>query len=152
MTSTPSWPGSIGPFALVPSMYNSVVTAPASDGSLVVPAYSSLPGAAATLYLDFDGDSTAVWGSYQPGDTPAYDIDGNVTALSGLELDYLKQIFDFAAEGFSPFQINVTTVAPGPLADGEAYRVVVGGHGDWRGGSAGGTAYRNSFTDPLLPN
>src|SRR5262245_34586357 len=30
---------------------------------LPVPAYSSLPGAKATLYLDFNGDFTASWGS-----------------------------------------------------------------------------------------
>src|SRR4051794_29506236 len=51
-----------------------------SGTSLNVPALNSLVGGHATIYLDFDGDSSSSWGSYNPGTTPAYDIDGNASS------------------------------------------------------------------------
>src|SRR5262245_38655843 len=51
-----------------------------------VPAYSSLPTANATLYLDFDGHSESSWGSYGSISAPAYDTDGDATTFSTTEL------------------------------------------------------------------
>src|SRR5262245_19169894 len=38
-----------------------------------VPAYSSLPGAKATLYLDFNGHYQQSWGNYSNITTPVFD-------------------------------------------------------------------------------
>ncbi len=58
--------------------------------SLIVPALNSLPGAPATLYLNFVGDNVPVWGNPNdvnvdhPGITKAFDIDGNATSLKAV--------------------------------------------------------------------
>ena len=54
-----------------------------------IAAVGRLPGAAATLYLDFDGDVTSSWGSYHPGTTPAFDQDGDPTTVSELRAGML---------------------------------------------------------------
>ena len=81
---------------------------------LNVPAYNSNPSATATIYLDFDGDFTATWGTYHPGTTPAYDTDGDPTTFTADELVNIQQIFLGISEEFSAFNVNVTTVNPGP--------------------------------------
>src|SRR2546430_1986543 len=61
-----------------PAIYADAATNTAASVSLAlsplssVPSLSSRSGATAKLYLDFDGDTTATWGSYSPGATPAY--------------------------------------------------------------------------------
>lgn len=130
--------------------------APASTG-ILVPAYSSRPGAAAKLYLDFDGDVTNSWGSYSPGTTPAYDIDGDKNNFSSDELENIRQMYLAVAEAYSPFNIDVTTVNPGSLVDRQSLRVVVGGDGNnngvsyWVGSRAGGIGYVGSFSN-FQPN
>lgn len=114
-----------------------------------VPALSSLPGAPANLYLDFDGDYTATWGRYSPGTTPAYDVDGNPSAFSSTELANIRQIWSHVAEKYSPFNINVTTVDPGNLTDRVTLKVVIGGTGSWAGGA--GISYIGSFYNGI-PN
>src|SRR5690242_16569732 len=42
---------------------------------LSIPAYSSLPGAHAKIFLDFAGEQNYDWAGYSPGVTPAYDVD-----------------------------------------------------------------------------
>jgi hypothetical protein len=111
-----------------------------------VPAYSSLPGAAATLYLDFDGHYQAIWGSYSNITTAAYTIDSDATTFSTQELANIQQIWAAVAEDYAPFKINVTTVEPASFANGVALRVVVGGNGSWTGGTYGGVSYVGSFT------
>ncbi|MEZ0267303.1 MAG: fibronectin type III domain-containing protein [Phycisphaerae bacterium] len=112
-----------------------------------IPALSSRPGATAKLYLDFNGDYTSAWGSYRPGTTPAYDIDGNATTFSDAEIARIREIWARVSEKYSPFNVNVTTVDPGALADRVAVKVVVGGTGPWLGAKAGGITYTGSFTN-----
>ncbi|HYE19358.1 MAG TPA: fibronectin type III domain-containing protein [Tepidisphaeraceae bacterium] len=112
-----------------------------------IPALSSRPGAPAKLYLDFNGDSTAAWGSYRPGTTPAYDIDGNATTFSDAEIARVREIWARVSEKYSPFNVNVTTVDPGALADRVAIKIVIGGTGPWLGAKAGGITYTGSFTN-----
>src|ERR1043166_5539561 len=89
-----------------------VLIAPAAvRAALVVPAYNSSTFGA-KIYLDFDGDTTATYGNYTPGTTPAYDIDGDPTSFSQQELDNIKSIWMGVSEKYSPFRINVTTVDP----------------------------------------
>ena len=61
----------------------SVAAASRVDAALLVPQYSSLPGAPATLYLDFGGiDNFGTWNSRTVGSVPAYDVDGKPAAFS----------------------------------------------------------------------
>ena len=124
-----------------------------------VPALNSLPGASASLYLDFDGHFEASWGSYSNITTPAYDSDGNPASFSSAEIDFIEDVWRVVAEDYAPFNINVTTVEPAVLASGVpssqangiALRVAIGGNGLWKGQETGGYAYINSFTS-VVPN
>lgn len=121
-----------------------------ASASLVAPPDSSRPGAPVTVYLDFTGDTTAAWGSFSPGTTPAYDTDGDPTTFSSTELSNITAIWEQVADAFSPFNVNVTTVDPGTI-DGPNLEVVIGGSGGWAGGNYGGIAYVGSYAsaDPL---
>jgi len=121
---------------------------------------SSNPGAALTIYLDFDGHVTSgtIWNNRTGGAdfvTPPYDIDGNTGNFSSTELNNIVAIWKRVAEDFAPWQVNVTTVDPGSEAlkksstsDTEyGIRAVIGGSStDWYNSSAGGVAYLGSFT------
>ncbi len=110
----------------------------------VMPAYSSLPGAPVTLYLDFDGHYQATWGSYRNLRTQAFDSNGNAAGLSGAEMSAVREIWLRVAEDFAPFNLNVTTVEPGPAAAARSLRVVIGATAGFPAG-VGGVAYVDSF-------
>jgi hypothetical protein len=117
-----------------------------------IPALDSLPGAADSLYLDFDGFYEASWGDYLNITTPVYDQDGDPTTFSDGELQSIQNIWAQVAEDYAPFKINVTTVLPPSFADGVALRVAIGGDGAWTGGDYGGIAYINNYTSILVTN
>ncbi len=83
-----------------------------AQAQLAVPAFSSDPGAPATLYLDFNGD-VRNFGPYGTITTPAYDIDGDTSTFSAQELSNIQHIWSGVAEKYSPFNVNVTTIDPG---------------------------------------
>jgi hypothetical protein len=122
-----------------------------------VPAFHSLPGATASIYLDFDGHFEPVWSSYTNVTTPAFTIDGDYTTFSIEELAEIESIWARVAEDYAPFNINVTTVEPAVLApgmpiaaaNGIALRVAIGGSSmDWQGGvGVTGISNVNSFTN-----
>jgi hypothetical protein len=118
--------------------------------AVVVPAYSSLAGSPRTLYLNFGGlDYSGTWAGKTPGIVPAYDVDGNATAFSDVELANIQQIWGRVAEAYSPFNVNVTTVSPGAIPVENAWsQIVIGPQkasgSDWYG-SCGGVAYVNGF-------
>jgi Metallo-peptidase family M12B Reprolysin-like len=113
-----------------------------------VPLLSSRPGAPATLYLDFNGHVESQWGDRANIVTPPYDIDGNPTSFSALEVANLREIWARVAEDFAPLNINVTTIAPASFADRVGARMAIGGnYSDWFGGSAGGVAYVGGFAN-----
>jgi hypothetical protein len=114
-----------------------------------IPALNSLPGAAASLYLDFDGHSDPQWGGYGSVTNPAFDQDGDATTFSAAELGTISQIWSAVAEDYAPLNINVTTVLPPSFVDGVALRVAIGGDGAWTGGTYGGVSYVNSFTNSI---
>ena len=125
-----------------------------------IPVLNSFLGAAATLFLDFDGHYEASWGNWTDAITPVYDTDGDRTTFSDEELDNIALIWERVAEDFAPLNVNVTTVEPAVLAsgvpagnaNGEALRVAIGGSWqDWYGSSASGVGYVNSFTSSI-PN
>lgn len=91
--------------------------------STTVPSFSSLPGAADTLHIDFDGHSgNDAWGTYTAA---AYDLNGSVAEFTPAERLAMRNTWATIAEDYSPFQLNVTTVAPPSLADGVAFKMVV---------------------------
>lgn len=121
--------------------------------SPAVPAYSSLPGAPESLYLDFDGHTQADWGTqsngqpFHPGTTPAFDLDGNPGTFSAAETAAVREIWQRVAEDYAPFNLNVTTVQPTHIGDQEALRVVIGGSwNDWYHVPCSGVSVPGSFT------
>jgi fibronectin type 3 domain-containing protein len=114
-----------------------------------IPALNSLPGAAVSLYLDFDGDFVSSWGAYSNITTPVFDQDGDPNNFSDSELSNILKIWSYVAEDYAPFNINVTTVQPASFANGIAERVDIGGDGAWTGGRYGGVSYVNSFTGSI---
>lgn len=113
-----------------------------------LPALNSLPGATASLYLDFNGHFEATWGSYSNLTTPVYSSDTDLTTFNDAELAAITEIWKRVSEDFAPFKINVTTVQPSSFANGVAMRVAIGGgSSDWYGASAGGVGYIDTFTN-----
>ena len=96
--------------------------------SLIVPLLSSQPGAAQTLYLDFDGSASFLWNGadsgdayvvrgpnssdFEPTSVPAFTTDADANNFSAAELTNIRNIHAWVAEKFSPFAINVTTSNP----------------------------------------
>jgi fibronectin type 3 domain-containing protein len=121
----------VGSPALVDSLANP--SGGGSDPSLSsavaasVPALSSRPGAPASIYLNFGGDTVANWLGYSPGTVPAFS--GTSTTM--------EEIWQEVAENYSPFNLNVTTVQP---TSGEVSQIDIGGNGSWTGGTYGGIA------------
>lgn len=116
----------------------------------ISPAYSSRPGAPATLFLDLDGllyeDEDNMWAGATPGTVPAYDIDGDPTTFNAAELENIRQIWTRVAEAYSLFEVNVTTVDPGEFSVSRLNtRVVIGGNNAWFSTGAGGVAYVGGF-------
>jgi hypothetical protein len=120
---------------------------------LTAPALSSLPGAKASLYLDFTGLPTQTWGAYQNVTTPAFDLDGDPSSFSAQETAVITEVWQRVSEIYSPFDINVTTVAPADLSHARTQIVAIGGsYNDWYHQAAGGVSYVGSFANPNLPN
>jgi hypothetical protein len=117
-----------------------------------VPQLSSLPGAKASIYLNFTGDFTASWGGFSNITTPAYDIDGDPTTFTQTELNNITQIWQYVAEDYAPFNINVTTVQPTSMGHGVTQKIDIGGGGSWLGFVAGGVSYIGSFVSTWVPN
>lgn len=115
-----------------------------------IPQLNSRPGAAYTLYLNFEGFSfTGNWGgsgSQVPGVTPAYSIDANTSAFNATELANIHHIWSRVAEKYRLLNVNVTTIDPAPLGSTDAQRqayydqnsrlmhTVIGGSGGWSNG------------------
>jgi hypothetical protein len=97
-----------------------------------IPALSSLPGAAQTLFLDFDGDFLATWNrtdsnqTYTNVNVGQFNLD-NTAGISDAETAAIKKIWQSVADDYAPFNINVTTVSPGSFANGVSLRVVMAG-------------------------
>lgn len=139
----------------------------ANAQGLAVPPLSSRPGSDYSLYLNFAGfNFNGPWGTfdqptYFPTPTPAYSLDGDTANFSTAEIANIRVMHARAAEKYSIFNLNVTTVDPAPLASTDAQRqvfydnqprfmhTVVGGNGAWMGGGAG-ISYLNVFT-PSFP-
>ncbi len=77
----------------------------------------SLPGSKKVIYIDFDGHTTTgtVWNLFYGNQiiSQAYDLDGNPSSFSNVELDRIQDIWKLVAEDYAPFDIDVTTEDPG---------------------------------------
>ncbi|MEO0413477.1 MAG: tandem-95 repeat protein, partial [Verrucomicrobiota bacterium] len=121
---------------------------------------NSNEGAAATIYLDFNGHVTSGtwWNSYNDGEdfeTLAFSTDSDRDSFSDNDLRAIHDIWQRVSEDFAPFNVNVTTQDPGvdglqrtSASDpGFGVRVVIGpktGMPDLFQ-SAGGIAFLNTF-------
>jgi hypothetical protein len=119
-----------------------------------VPAYSSLPGAHATVYLNFSGDSLSSWDGYSNINTPAFDQNGDPTTFTASELNAIHQIWQDVSEDYAPFNINVTTVDPRTVAGstGGVSQIDIGGNGSWTGAKYGGIAQIGGFSSSSAGN
>src|SRR4051794_19389752 len=77
-----------------------------SSPAQTVPAYNSLPGAAAKLFLDFDGVDfgSTVWSNSEislPGVRPAYSINADTSTFTTTELSNIFEIWSRVAEAYS---------------------------------------------------
>jgi len=79
----------------------------------------SRPGAARTIFIDFDGHAmgSTSWASAGwPGGTyPRFGLDGSST-FNADEQAIIRQVWARVAEDFAPFDVNVTTRAPSAAA------------------------------------
>lgn len=97
-----------------------------------IPALSSLPGAAQTLFLDFDGDFLATWNrtdsnqTYTNVNVGEFNLD-NMAGISDMETAAIRKIWQSVADDYAPFNVNVTTLAPASFANGVSLRVVMAG-------------------------
>ncbi len=128
---------------------------------------SSKPGAAHTIYLDFDGHFETTWASdgwtFSNVTTTPFDTNGNTSVLTYSERWKINEIWQRVAEDFAPFDVNVTTIDPGGwnVPDGRLMRVAFGGHktdmavasnsansqADWNANANSGYASIGSFTN-----
>jgi hypothetical protein len=110
----------------------------AFKASAQVPKLSSNPTAAATIFLDFDGQTVNT--PYWNGGRAFY------ATPSGLTEAQITTTFYQVAEDFNPFNLNVTTDSTvyfaAPL--NQRQRIIVTAYSSWYG-SAGGVAYLNTF-------
>ena len=104
-----------------------------------LPKLSSLPAAAATIFLDFDGHNvnSGVWQGGNPF----------TCASSGLTDAQITEVFYRVSEDYRPFNLNITTDSTvflnAPLE--QRMRVVITPTSAWFAG-VGGVAYLGSFT------
>jgi hypothetical protein len=131
---------------------------PANNPLLIAPILNSLPGARASLYLDFNGHFDAKYTSIagvvtNNVDTPPFDRDNNPNSFNAAEREEIYAIWRYVAEDFLPFNINVTTVQPASFAPKVAERIAIGGTGAWLPGAGPmgfvGAYVPNGFT--VLP-
>ncbi|MBI4901108.1 MAG: hypothetical protein HY829_11600, partial [Actinobacteria bacterium] len=79
----------------------------------------SKPGSTKTIYLDFNGGTASGTGWHAgypttPTTQPAWDPSGNGAAFSDAELASIQTIWQYVAEDYAPFDVDVTTADPGP--------------------------------------
>lgn len=86
------------------------VTVPAD-----VLALSSRPSSPRTLYLDFDGAtySGTAWKGGATIVSAPYSIDADTSTLTAVEREQVFLAWRSVAEDYAPFDVNVTTLAPG---------------------------------------
>jgi len=89
------------------------------------PFYHSKPGAAYTIFLDFNGSDVTGTGwndTYSVYEARPYDKDGNESTFNDEEKDDILNIWQRVAEDYAPFDVDVTTEEPsGPPNSWDIY-------------------------------
>ena len=80
----------------------------------------SRPGAAKSIYIDFDGQTVSgtAWNTVAQfalpaGNHPAFSLDGDPTTFSNAERDVIQSVWQRVSEDYAPFDVDVTTSDPG---------------------------------------
>lgn len=114
----------------------------------------SRPGAANTVYIDFDGHiiaGTAWNSSVYSYDALPYDLDGDTSTFNATERSRIADIWHKVSEDLAPFDIDVTTEEPANFDHLTGHILVthtVDGAGESMPGSGGsGAAYVDVFGD-----
>ena len=139
------------------SMDEEISSTPLLDLALTFRLQSN-PGASKVIYLDFDSHTTTgtSWNNSTMGTTfysPAYDIDGNAASYGDTELTRIQTIWQRVSSDFTPFDVNVTTLAPpddwlarsGSTDPNYGVRVVITSYGP-SSSFAAGISFVSSFT------
>ena len=91
-----------------------------ADGSTPIDVFAlhSLPSSTKVVYLDFDGHQmeNEYWNSAYsvgPFTNLPYDIDGDPSTFSDTERARILEIWQYVADDYAPFDIDVTTQDPG---------------------------------------
>jgi len=144
-------------FAKLPGvLYNPPVDPKLRDQVMGMPVLNSNPGAAVTLYLDFNGNSESDWYFVENGvethfknfSTPVFSTDADRFTFNASEQAMIREVWARVAEDFAPFNINVSTAYYGGFANGQALHVVIGGNpNDWLKMDSSGYASIGSFRD-----
>ena len=83
-------------------------------------ALHSRPGAARTIFLDFDGAAVSNTGwnvgtnAIENGTHIGWDSDGSPGSFSSAEHDWIQEVWRQVAETYAPFDVDVTTEDAGP--------------------------------------
>lgn len=107
--------------------------------SAQVPILNSNPGAAPTLFLDFDGQTV---------DNTSWNYNGAIfCGPSGLSAAQVSEVFGRVSQDYSPFTVNVTTDSAKFFAApvNKRMRIIITVTSDWFG-AAGGVSFIGSFT------
>lgn len=122
--------------------------------SATIPALNSLPGAPATLYLDFNGhfQSTPAIQGFQPNLASSEFTVDNLATNPMARINVISEIWAHVAEDYAPFNINVTTVDPGNFAHSSHNLRVVITSDSAPEEDLGGLSMKNSFTDRKWEN
>lgn len=137
---------SLGGIGATPSFANPVALNSNIAGN--VDLYLSFAGALLPSASPYLSSRVAGRGDYA---LSAYDTDGDFANFSATELAEMEEIWARVAEDFRPFNVNVTTVRPVNLDDGEALQVNIGGDGAIIGGPDY-FALLGAYSDAAEPN
>jgi hypothetical protein len=116
---------------------------------------ASNPGAAHTLYLDFDGHVTS--NSFtRPVTVAEFDVD-NRSGFSPREESAIRDVWTHVAEDFAPFDVNVTTIESQDLRlggnpTGRALRIAIGQITPAPGPNVVGFAQSGTYNNPKIEN
>lgn len=82
----------------------------------------SRPGSNRVIYLDFTGEANitgTAWNAYSGMSSFTalpFSLDGDTTTFSPAEHAYIQQVWQWVAEDYAPFDVDVTTEDPGTAA------------------------------------
>jgi len=117
----------------------------------------SQPGAANTIFVDFDGATISgkAWNKQVKTSSlqaKPYDTDGNPESLSASEVSSMAEIWERIAEDFAPFDVDVTTEDPKQYGQNVAWVLITDseprGKQPLPSPTAGSTTYMNVFGYP----